>query len=117
MRDLPDADTLLALAAAALARADVTDAERALAARCRDIAAREREFGAAVYAAVAAELKSLYGEDDAAVGLRRLAAEIRAGRYDAPGPERARIERLLWALTVQKLRESNPGFLDGARLG
>lgn len=107
MRDPPDAARLLALADMAVA------AERHLVARARDIDARERSFGTETYEAVAAELRSLYGAHDGASLLRRLAADIRAGRFEVPGPERAQIRDLLLALVAQRLRESNPGFLAG----
>ena len=41
----------------------------------------------------------------------RLAAAIRAGAFDAPGPRRAELVRHLKAATVRKLRETNPKYL------
>ena len=38
-------------------------------------------------------------------------AAIRAGRFDAPGPERLRVEALLWRLAILKLKDNNPDFL------
>jgi len=93
MRDPPDIESLLALAEGA--------EDAMLAARCRAIAARERATGLAPYRAIAAEL----GDD-----LAGLAADIRRGRFDAPGPERQRLTRLLWRLALLKLRENNPAF-------
>lgn len=110
MRDAPDTSVLLDLAAEFLARADATQDERRLADRCHDIAARERRYGMAGYDAFHAELTQRYGTQDAATLLRQLAAEIRAGRFDAPGPERARIGRLLLDFAAQRLRENNPAF-------
>lgn len=46
--------------------------------------------------------------------MHRLVAEIRAGAGDAPGAARMALRRLLWAMTVQKLAESNPGYLAAA---
>ncbi len=107
MRDLPDIETLLALSAGA--------GDEALAARCRAIAAREREFGLTPYETLAAELRAACGGGDPREILARLAADIRRGRFDAPGPEQEKLVRLLWRLTLQKLRENNPGFeLDAA---
>jgi Domain of unknown function (DUF6285) len=101
MRDPPDARTLLALAGQA------TDP---LAVRCRAIAERESRNGPAPYDAVRAELAALC-ENGGTDPLAHLAAAIRAGRFDAPGPARARLERLLWRLAMLKLEENNPGFI------
>ncbi len=43
---------------------------------------------------------------------RRLAAEFRAGRYDAPGAERDAARRYLRAATLARLRVSNPKSLE-----
>ena len=109
MRDLPLAADLVALAAA-VPRED-RQREDALVARCRDIVAREQVCDATAYDAVRAALIALYGSGDDAALLGRLAADIRSGRLDRPGPERMQAERLLFQLTAQKLRESNPAFL------
>lgn len=93
MRDPPDIEILLTLAG--------TAEDEALAARFRAIAARERAAGLAPYEAIAAEL----GQD-----LAELAADIRRGRFDAPGLAQQRLVRLLWRLALQKLRENNPAF-------
>jgi Domain of unknown function (DUF6285) len=105
MRDPPDTAQLLALAAAAPA------SERPLAERVRAIAARERRYGDSEYDAIAAALGRLYGAGTGADLLRRLAADIRAGRFDAPGPARAMVASALRAHVAQRLRESNPAFL------
>jgi uncharacterized protein DUF6285 len=110
MRDAPDTSVLLRLAAEVGACSDATEDERRLADRCRAIAAREQLYGTAVYGALHAALARLYGWQDAASLLRRLAGEIRAGRFDAPGPERTSIERLLLEFAAQRLRENNPDF-------
>ena len=52
-----------------------------------------------------------YGEGDDEVLLRLLAGDIRIGAYDVPSPRREAVRRLLWSITAQKLRESNPDFL------
>jgi hypothetical protein len=77
------------------------------------IAAREAAAGAAPELAAAAALRDLYGENagTGADGLRRLAADIRAGAFDAPGPRRSAVHALLWQVTQQRLRESNPKLL------
>ena len=117
MRDRPDGAVLLDFARIALLRdlAPLLPAERqheaALIARAMAIAAREAAAGAAPLAACQAALAALYGEGDLDTLLRRLAAAIRAGAYDAPGAAREEVRRLLWAITVQKLSESNPDYL------
>jgi hypothetical protein len=98
MRDPPDAAALLALA---------TDNDGALAARARAIAAREAAAGEGAYAAVRRALSELYGAAPDAVLLAKLAADLRAGRFDGD----LQIARLLWDFAVQRLRESNPDFL------
>jgi hypothetical protein len=104
MRDLPRGDELAILARELSGAA-------ALVERCRAIAARERSFGEAGFATARAELKARYGEHEDRVLLARLAAEIGQGGFDAPGVARDWALRILFAITRQKLRESNPEFL------
>ena len=116
MRDRPDGAALLGFARAALLRdLALLPAERqheaALIARAMAIAAREAAAGDAPLRACQAALAGFWGEGDLDTLLRRMAAAIRAGDYDAPSPQRARVRQLLWAITVQKLRESNPDYL------
>jgi hypothetical protein len=123
MRDRPDGAALLDFARAALLRdlAPLLPAERqheaALIVRAIAIAAREAAAGDAPLRACQEALAELYGEGDLDALLRRLAAAIRAGEYDAPSARRAQVRRLLWAITVQKLRESNPDYLTASGLG
>jgi hypothetical protein len=107
MRDRPEIAALLALAEG--------ERDGALVARCHAIAERERRGGDAPYHAIAAELCAICGEGDPPALLARLAAALREGRFDRPGAERTRVERLLWWLTTLKLQESNPAFLDGVK--
>ncbi|HUK06289.1 MAG TPA: DUF6285 domain-containing protein [Stellaceae bacterium] len=79
--------------------------------RARAIAKREAKAGEAALAPVRAALERLYGPGDPAEHFHRLTQDIRAGRFDPPTARRGEIRDLLWALTLQKLRESNPGFL------
>jgi uncharacterized protein DUF6285 len=109
MRDRPDGPTLAALAVALAAHED-----RALVERARAIAARERAAGEAPLEACRGALVALYGEAELGPLLRRLADDIRAGLYDAPGPQRDAVGHLLWAMTRQKLAESNPDYLRDA---
>lgn len=115
MRDLPTGPELMALADEWAAKVDtVPPEERALTLamieRCRAIAIREAAAGEAAMTPIRRELGALYGGGDVPA-FARLTAEIRAGRLDKPGAERARVRALLWALTLQKLRESNLRFL------
>jgi Domain of unknown function (DUF6285) len=117
MRDRPDGAVLLDFARTALLRdlAPHLPAERqheaALIARAMAIAAREAAAGDAPLAARRAALAEIFGHGDLGILLGRLAAAIRAGAYDAPGAAREQVKRLLWAITLQKLSESNPDYL------
>ena len=110
MRDPPDAEFLVALAREAEARADTPD----LVARADAIAERERDAGDAAVERVRRALAERYGEGGIGCLMRRLAAEIRAGAGAEPGAERTALRRLLWAITVEKLAESNPDYLAAA---
>jgi uncharacterized protein DUF6285 len=110
MRDRPDGPTLADLAREALAR----DEDRDLVARALAIAEREAVAGTAPLDECRAALAKRYGEGDIEALLLRFADDIRAGVFDAPGPSRAVARRLLWAMTLQKLRESNPEYLAAA---
>lgn len=111
IRDRPDAASLRILASEALERGqhDPIHVARALA-----IADREAAFGAIIEEHCREALFALFGAGDLDLLWRRLAREIRAGVYDVPGEARKRVHGLLWAVTVQKLRETNPDFLDAA---
>jgi len=116
MRDLPDARTLLALARQALdtlpeLAPDRQREEAALIARSLGAAERELQSGAAAFADCRMMLARLYGEEWQEALLTRLAADIAAGAFDRPGPRRDSLYRLLWRITIQKLRESNPDWL------
>jgi uncharacterized protein DUF6285 len=111
MRDRPDGATLAKMAAARAAHED-----RSLVERARAIAAREQAAGEAPLEACRGALVALYGEGELGPLLRRLADDIRAGFYDAPGPQREAVGRLLWSMTRQKLAESNPDYLRDARV-
>ena len=109
MRDRPDAAFLLALA-----RQAATDGEAPeLLARARAIAERERAAGDAPVERFAGAGGALWRWRIGSL-LRRLAAEIRAGAADAPGAEQTALRRLLWAMTREKLAESDPDYLAAA---
>jgi hypothetical protein len=102
MRDPPEIAAILPLV--------VECDEAALRVRAEAIAGREAA-GEGGFVPVRAGLVELYGTGSDRSLLGRLAADIRAGRFDRPGPERSRIERLLWSLAIAKLGENNPDFL------
>jgi hypothetical protein len=108
MRDRPDGPTLVEFALAA------RDADRELVARALAIAQREALAGQAPLEECRGALLQRYGEGDVAALLHRFADDIRAGVFDAPGPARDAALRLLWAMTLQKLKESNPEYLAAA---
>jgi hypothetical protein len=106
MRDRPDGARLLALVDELAGEVDPALRERA-----RAIAARESAAGDAPLAACRRALAALYGAGDLPGLFARLAQDIRAGAFYAPGPAQAQVLALLWAVTRQKLRESNPDYL------
>ena len=112
----PAATTLLALARGKLTEElapllpDAYRGEIALIARTMAIAERTLATGDAPQES-AALLGAFYGEAPTAEQWRRLAAEIRAGLFDAPGARREQLRRLLLAATEERLRISNPEFL------
>jgi Domain of unknown function (DUF6285) len=110
MRDAPDGPTLLALAQQAQRRGE----DPALVGRAISIAAREAAAGDAPVDAIRATLVRRYGTGPIEALLGKFATEIRAGVFDAPGPERDAACRLLWEITVRKLAESNPEYLAAA---
>jgi hypothetical protein len=104
MRDRPTGSELAMLAQG-------TGDEDPLAERCRAIAAREADAGDAAFASARAALEARYGKGEDGALLRRLAGDIAAGVFEAVGAERDWALDVLWAITRQKLNESNPAFL------
>ena len=130
MRDEPDALGLLAVARETLLGElmPLLPAERRydalLIASAIAAAAREVEAGDAPLREELDGLARLLGLNAAALTPAdlpdlnaRLAAEIRAGAYDRPGPARAALAAHLRAVTVRKLRETNPKYLAAEGLG
>ncbi|HXP30058.1 MAG TPA: DUF6285 domain-containing protein [Stellaceae bacterium] len=116
--DPPSAAELLALVRAAWERdfaslpAEQRQQQAALIVRC--LAIGERTLRSAGSAAVIEHgLAQHFGMTAPEQRLERLAAAIRAGAYDRPGPAREGILRLLWAITLRKLALSNPAFTVG----
>ena len=132
MQDRPTAQELLAVARTTLLE-EVLPAvpeEKRLAvlivANVLAMAGRELGFGEALLRHEAAALGALYGEEppaaDAAEALaawchamnRRLAADIRKRAFAGDAAKLAEARAVVVAQTVQKLRESNPRFLDAS---
>ncbi len=127
MRDKPTAAELLAIARETLLRELLPhsgDAQRynaLMVGAAMAIAAREAEAGDGALVAERDALATLYGEaggadeplDDALRRLnRRFAADLRAGAFDAPGARQAAALRLLREVTMAKLMECNPKYLN-----
>lgn len=130
MRDEPDALGLLAIARETLLGElmPLLPAERRydalLIASAIAAAAREIEAGDAPLREELAGLARLLGLNPASLSPAdlphlnaRLAAEIRAGAYDQPGPARAALATHLKAATIRKLAETNPKYLTAEGLG
>jgi hypothetical protein len=119
MRDLPSGTALLALGR------DLIDEllpllpperrrEVRLVATAMAIAEREALAGDALRHDILGLLAAFYGcsesgPDDAL--LRRFAADLRAGAFDACDKRGRAARAILWRLTMLKLREGNPLFL------
>ena len=90
------------------------------------IAVRELAFGEAPLRHELASLAAIYGEDPPGVARRdelltaadrlnrRLAADLRRGAFDTDAARLAQVKTHLVAATLQKLRESNPRYLEAA---
>ncbi|MCH9051808.1 MAG: hypothetical protein IIA72_12100 [Proteobacteria bacterium] len=128
MRDKPTAAELLAIARETLLGEllpNSPDAQRynaLMVGAAMAIAAREAEAGDRALVAEGEALAALYGEAgvadeplEAALGRlnRRFAADLRAGAFDAPGGRQAAAWRLLREVTMAKLMECNPKYLEG----
>ena len=127
MRDKPTAAELLAIARQTLLGEllpNSPDAQRynaLMVAAAMAIAAREAQAGDGALVAERDALAALYGEVreadeplEAALGRlnRRFAADLRAGAFDAPGARQAAALRLLRQVTMAKLMECNPKYLE-----
>ncbi len=128
MRDKPTAAELLAIARETLLgellphSPDTQRYNALMVGAAMGIAAREAEAGDRALVAEREALAALYGEvldadeplDDALGRLnRRFAADLRAGAFEAPGGRQAAAWRLLREVTMAKLMECNPKYLEG----
>jgi hypothetical protein len=118
MRDLPSSRDLLALARELLLDELVPllpperHREAHLIATTMAIAARELQAGQGWQGDIEAVLESFYGEGEERSGLfRRFAADLRNGAFETSRSREREARAILWRLTIEKLRESNPQFL------
>ena len=119
MRDLPTGPALLALARDVLLNElmpllpPTAHLEARLVANSMAIAEREAISDAAPAQGILHELDELYGEGGKGEQrlLRRFASDLRAGAFEGEPRERDARE-ILWRLTIAKLRDANPRFLN-----
>ena len=120
MRDLPTGPALLALAREVLLKElmpllpPTAHLEARLVANSMVIAEREAISAASPAQEILHELKELYGEwgEDEQGLLRRFAHDLRVGAFEENEPRGRRMREILWHLTVAKLRNANPRFLN-----
>ncbi len=120
MRDLPTGPALLALARDVLLNdlmpllPPTVHLEARLVANSMAIAEREAVSGAAPARRILHELEELYreGDEDEQVLLRRFARDLRAGAFEEDEPRERYAREILWRLTIAKLRDANPRFLN-----
>jgi hypothetical protein len=118
VRDLPTGPALLALARDVLLKdlmpllPPKAHLEARLVANSMAIAEREAISGASP--GVLNELEGLYGEGDEGeqLLLRRFASDLRAGAFEEGEPRERHAREILWRLTIAKLRDANPRFLN-----
>jgi len=122
VRDLPTGSALLALARDVLLNdlmpllPPTAHLEARLVANSMAIAEREAISGAAPARRILHELQELYGERGEGEGeeglMRRLACDLRAGAFEEGEPRERHAHEILWRLTIAKLRNANPRFLN-----
>ena len=120
MRDLPTGPALLALAREVLLKElmpllpPTAHLEARLVANSMVIAEREAISAASPAQEILHELEELYGEggENEQGLLRRFARDLRVGAFEKNEPRGRRTREILWHLTVAKLRNANPRFLN-----
>ena len=88
--------------------------EARLVANSMAIAEREALSGAAPAQGILPELEELYvegGEGEQGL-MRRFARDLRIGTFEAGEPRERHAREILWRLTIAKLRNANPRFLN-----
>jgi hypothetical protein len=120
VRDLPTGPALLALARDVLLRdlmpllPQEAHLEARLVANSMAIAEREAVAGEEPAQEIRCELEKLYGELGSGRGelLARLARDLRGGAFESSELREHHARRILWRLTIAKLRSANPRFLN-----
>ena len=120
VRDLPSGPELLALARDVLLHELMprlppeAHLDARFVANSMAIAEREALAGEEPAQGILDDLEKLYG--DASSGsprlLARLAHDLRVGAFESSGQRERDAHRILWRLTVAKLRSANPRFLN-----
>ena len=120
MRDLPSGPELLALARDVLLHDLMPllppeahlDARRV--ANSMAIAEREARAGDESEQNILRDLERLYGYADNGKSelLARLVHDLRIGAFEPSGQRERDVRRILWRLTIAKLRSANPRFLN-----
>ncbi len=123
MRDRPDGMALLALGRELLLGELLPlvppERERDLRLLATAIAIAEREAasGDGPLRDLSEWLNAFYGKGDLGELLARLAADLRAGAFEACETRARAARAILWRLTMLKLREGNPLFLAANGFG
>jgi hypothetical protein len=120
MHDLPTGPALLALARDVLLHdlmpllPQEAHLDARLVANTMAIAEREAMAGEAPEQQILRELESLYGEagEDAPGPLARFARDLRLGAFEASEPRERHARDILWRITIARLRQANPRFLN-----
>jgi RNase P/RNase MRP subunit POP5 len=120
VRDLPTGPALLALARDVLLRdlmpllPQEAHLEARLVANSMAIAGREAVAGDEPAREILREVEKLYGETGSGnLGLlARLARDLRGGVLELSEPREHHAREILWRLTIAKLRDANPRFLN-----
>jgi hypothetical protein len=120
VRDLPTGPALLALARDVLLRdlmpllPQEAHLEARLVANSMAIAGREAVAGDEPAQEILREVEKLYGETGSGnLGLlARLARDLRGGALESSEPREHHAREILWRLTIAKLRDANPRFLN-----
>ena len=81
------------------------------------IARREAQAANSPYEDIHARLAAFYESPPAKMLFSRFAADLRNGAFETSGPRESDARAILWAMTIARLRESNPQFLAANGFG
>ncbi len=120
MRDLPSGPELLAVARDVLLHdlmpllPPEVHLDARLVANSMAIAEREALAGEEPEQGIFDDLEKLYGHAGSGRSglLARLAHDLRVGAFESSGQRERNARRILWRLTIAKLRSANPRFLN-----